>query len=270
MQENEIAHEKTTKRTTPRASDYLGGESPRARGERKRRRVLNWVYRWGYSFSEIIRQVAGQQAKGYANGLAKKGWLVETKTESGTPRFLYTLSKSGLQESERLSDDLLRYPEIDPYRVNQQQIRHYLIAQQATMNAMSAKAITDFMTERQFDEGGDKPGEKRPDVVWLLPSGEKIGVEIELSAKWDRRLNEFVFGIARALQRTTDKPAQYQRFAIVTDSPAIARRYEAAMQPGVDLPIWKKNNRSHWEVEKVIQVPAWLIERVDFQLIGDH
>ncbi len=63
---------------------------------------------------------------------------------------------------------------------------------------------------------------------------------------------------------------QVCRFAIVTDSPAIARRYEAAMQPGVDLPIWKKNQRAHWEVEKVIPVPAWLIERVDFQLIGDH
>lgn len=268
MQEDEIANEKKTKRTTPRASDYLGGESPRARGERKRRRVLNWVYRWGYSASEIVRQVAGQQAKGYASGLAKKGWFVETKTESGTPRFLYTLSRTGLQEAQRLSNDLLRYPEIDPYKINQQQIRHYLIAQQATGNALAAGTITDYKTERMFDEAGDKPGEKRPDVVWLLPNGEKIGVEIELSAKWDRRLNEFVFGIARALQRTTDK-AEYQRFAIVTDSPAIARRYEAAMQPGSDLPIWIKNKRGHWQIEKVIPVPAWLIERVDFHLLTD-
>ena len=269
MKKNEIANEKKTKRTTPRASDYLGGESPRARGERKRRRVLNWVYRWGYSSAEIIRQVAGQQAKGYANGLVKKGWLAQTKTESGTPRFLYTLSQSGLQESERMSDDLLRYPEIDPYKINQQQVRHYLLAQSATTNAQAANAIVDFLTERQFDQAGDKPGEKRPDVLWLLPSDEKIGVEIELSAKWDRRLNEFVFGVARALQRTTDKPAEYQRFAIVSDSPAIVRRYQAAMQPGSDLPIWIKNKRGHWQIEKVIPVPAWLIERVDFHLIGD-
>ena len=262
-------NENTTKRTTPRASDYLGGESPRARGERKRRRVLNCVYRWGYSSAEIIRQVAGQQAKGYANGLVKKGGLAQTKTESGTPRFLYTLSQSGLQESERMSDDLLRYPEIDPYKINQQQVRHYLLAQSATTNAQAANAIVDFLTERQFDQAGDKPGEKRPDVLWLLPSGEKIGVEIELSAKWDRRLNEFVFGVARALQRTTDKPAEYQRFAIVSDSPAIVRRYQAAMQPGSDLPIWIKNKRGHWQIEKVIPVPAWLIERVDFHLIGD-
>lgn len=269
MQEDEIVNEKKTKRTTPRAADYLGGESPRARGERKRRRVLNWLYRWGYSSAEIIRQVAGQQAKGYASGLAKKGWLVETKTESGTPRFLYTLSRAGLQEAERLSNDLLRYPEIDPYKINQQQIRHYLIAQQATVNAL-AGAIADYRTERQIDQSGDQPGQKRPDVVWQLPEGRgKMGVEIELSAKWDRRLNEFIFGIARALQHKTDKPAEYQRFAVVSDSPAIIRRYQAAMEPGADLPIWKKNQRAHWEVEKVIPVPGWLIERVNFHLLAD-
>lgn len=266
MQGDESKNEKRT----PTAADYLGGESPHARGEKKRRRVLGWVYRWGYSSAEIIRQVAGQQAKGYASGLVKKGWLVETKTESGLPRYTYTLSESGQQEAERLADELHRYPEADPYRINQQQIRHYLLAQQATVNALAAGTISDYRTERMFDEAGDKSGEKRPDVLWLLPTGQQIGVEIELSAKWDRRLNQFVLGIARALQHKTDKPAEYQRFAIVSDSPAIIRRYQAAMQPGVDLPIWKKNQRAHWEVEKVIQVPAWLIERVDFQLIGDH
>lgn len=260
--------DKTTKRDTPRAADYLGGESPRARGERKRRRVLEWVYRWGYSSAEILRQVAGQQAKGYATGLVKKGWLVETKTESGSPRHYYTLSERGQQEAERLSDRLHRYPEADPYRVNQQQIRHYLLAQQSTWNALTAQVISDYETERMFDERGDKAGDKRPDVVWRLATGKEVGVEIELSAKWDRRLNEFVLGICRALQaRGIDSPARYQRFVIVTDSPAIARRYKTAMQPGAELPIWKKNNRAHWEIEKVVQVPSWLIEHVDFSLL---
>ncbi len=264
MQDSKATNEKRT----PTAADYLGGESPHARGEKKRRRVLCWVYRWGYSSAEIIRQVAGQQAKGYASGLVKKGWLVETKTESGLPRYTYTLSETGQQEAERLADDLHRYPEADPYRINQQQIRHYLLAQQATVNALAAGTISGYRTERMFDEAGDKSGEKRPDVLWLLPTGQQIGVEIELSAKWDRRLNEFVLGIARALQAASiDQPAQYQRFVVVTDSPSIARRYKAAMQPGVELPIWKKNARAHWEVAKVAQVPSWLIDRVDFVLL---
>ena len=264
MQENGAKNEKRT----PNAADYLNGESPHARGDKKRRRVLGWVYRWGYSSAEIIRQVAGQQAKGYASGLVKKGWLVETKTESGLPRYTYTLSETGQQEAERLAENLHRYPEADPYRINQQQIRHYLLAQQATVNALTAGTIIDYQTERMFDEGGDKSGEKRPDVLWLLPTGQQVGVEIELSPKWDRRLNEFVLGIARALQAASiDKPAQYQRFVIVTDSPAISRRYKAAMQPGVELPIWKKNARAHWEVAKVAQVPSWLIDRVDFVLL---
>lgn len=264
MNENEAHNDKRT----PTAADYLNGESPHARGEKKRRRVLSWVYCWGYSSAEILRQVAGQQAKGYASGLVKKGWLVETKTESGMPRFFYTLSQAGQQEAERLAENLHRYPEADPYKVNQQQVRHYLLAQQATINALAAGTICNYKTERMFDGSGDKAGEKRPDILWLLAGGQQIGVEIELSAKWDRRLNEFVLGIARALQAANiDKPAQYQRFAIVTDSLAIARRYEAAMQPGVDLPVWKKNARAHWEVAKVAQVPSWLIDRVDFVLL---
>lgn len=158
--------------------------------------------------------------------------------------------------------------------IDRQEIRHYLLAQQSTWKALSlpsvrtAQTISDYETERMFEESGDKAGDKRPDVVWRPATGKEVGVEIELSAKWDRRLNEFVLGICRALQaRGIDSPARYQRFVIVTDSPAIARRYETAMQPGADLPIWKKKNRAHWEIEKVVQVPSWLIEHVDFNLL---
>ena len=181
---------------------------------------------------------------------------------------MYTLSETGQQEAERLAENLHRYPESDPYRINQQQIRHYLLAQQATINTLNRKAITDFMTERQLDSAGDKAGEKRPDVLWLLDGGTRIGVEIELSAKWDRRLDDFVIGIARSLQtKNPETPDKYQRFVIVTDSPAIQKRYKAAMQPGTDLNVWKKNSRAHWEVEKTIKVPAWLIDKVDFVLL---
>lgn len=256
MDKKEAGHD----RYIPRAADYLDGQSPLQRGEEKRARVLDWLYRWGFSSSEILRQVAGQKAKGYAKQLTRRGLLIETKTESGTPVFFYTLSKSGLEEVERKAMMLYAYPELDPYRVQQQQIRHYLIAQEATVSALTSGTISAFMTEREYNDG-DETGKKRPDIVWIV-SEEKIGIEVELSAKWERRLDDFITGIMRAI-----KSGDYQRFFIVSDSPAIIKRYAEAMRPGAKTRIWKKNARHHWEVSKEITIPEWVIESVSFNLL---
>ena len=117
-----------------------------------------------------------------------------------------------------------------------------------------------------FDAVGDLPGVKRPDVVFLSKSGVCTAVEIELSAKWERHLDQFVLRVAKALSEKDGGPI-YDRFAIATDSPAIKRRYEAAMQPGAELPLWVKTDRGRWEIEKTGKVPNWLLEKIDFVLM---
>lgn len=265
----EITANKLSQLEDARAALASSGKSPRKIGEESRLRVIDWIYKWGYSSSSCIQALLERTAGGYAKKLACQGWLGATKTESGIPAHFFTLSKRGLQEAERHADFLLPYPEIDPYRVNQQQIRHYLIAQMATINAHQNGVIAGFRTERMISLDGDKPGEKRPDFVWQTASGHLIAGEIELSAKWDRRLDEFVLGIARALHVSNDRPARFHRFAIISDSKAIIDRYRTAMQPEVPLHIWKKNQRQHWAVEKSIVVPDWLITKVDFHLLDE-
>jgi hypothetical protein len=103
----------------------------------------------------------------------------------------------------------------------------------------------------------------------MTKAGLTIGAEVELSAKWARDLDMFTLGIVRALQPSGDKPARYNRFAIISDSPAIINRYRAAMQPGAALYLWKKDQRGHWVIDKTIKVPDWLISKIDFHLIGD-
>lgn len=243
------------------------GKSPRQIGEESRLQVIHWLYRWGYSSAACIQAMLGRTAGGYAQKLARQGWLVATKTESGSPVCYFTLSERGLQEAERHAHILLPYPEIDPYRVNQQQIHHYLTAQAATINALRNGVIEDYETERMYSQEGDKAGEKRPDFVWKMTSGLRIAGEIELSAKWARHLDEFVLGIARALHFQSGQQARFNRFAIISDSRAILERYSTAMQPNAPLKLWTKNQRNHWMIDKTIAVPAWLIEKVDFQLI---
>ena len=63
MQED---HHDKPKRVPPRASDYLNGDSPMKRAKDKLIRVLVWIYLHGFSTAEIIRQLSGQKARGYA------------------------------------------------------------------------------------------------------------------------------------------------------------------------------------------------------------
>jgi hypothetical protein len=244
----------------------LTGKSSRELGQESLLKTFDWLYKWGFSSSGCIQNLLDRSSGGYAQKLSRKGWLVSTTTISGTPSHFYTLSRTGLEHAERHALALLPYPEIDPYRVKQQEIRHYLFAQNATVNALNSGAISDFETERMFQEG-DRPGLKRPDFVWITNSGQRIGGEIELSAKWDRDLDTFIRGIVLALRSTDEQSAKFDRFIIASDSKAIVDRYRAAMSADAVYAVWKKNQRGHWEIEKRFNVPGWLIQKVDFHLI---
>jgi len=243
------------------------GKSPRQLGQESRIKVINWIYRWGYSSSSIIQDLLGRTSAGYAHKLMKQGWLVATKTISGAPEVIFTLSELGLQEAERYSGDLYRYPDLDPYKVNQLQIRHYLLAQSTTINAINSGTIVDFETERMFSQVADAPRIKRPDIVWLTQSKRRFAIEIELSKKWDRDLDTFIFTILKALHSSKRKAARFDRFIVFTESPAIMNTYQQSMQPGSKLNIWRKNKRGHWFIARTIKVPSWLIGKVDFKLI---
>jgi hypothetical protein len=242
-----------------KASDYLDGLSPVAKGNINRLAVVEWLYRWGYSSSPILQQLLKKQATGYAAAAVKSGYLIQIKTDSGSPKYIYTLSESGLQLATRNSMQLLRYPEIDPYRINQYQIRHYLLAQKAALNALQKNQITSYLTERMIDGKGDQLGVKRPDVVFLT-GGEKIGVEIELSAKWDRKLDQFLLGIANAFAHDG-----YQLFMIFSDSPAVLERYKNALEEPINR--WEKDGRGHWTVKEKYTFPRTKRDWVQFHLI---
>ena len=243
------------------------GKSPRQIGEESLQKVLKWINNWGYTSSALGQLLLGRTSGGYLQKLAKQNWLTSTRTKSGSPAAYYTLSEIGLQEAERHADTLFKYVEIDQYKVDQPKIRHYLIAQRATIQALGSSLIVGYETERMFQKDGDRLGVKRPDVVWITPGGLRYGIEVELSAKWEKDLDMFILGILRALQTTGNDKPSYSRFIIISDSKAIIRRYTAAMQPSSALSIWEKNGRGHWAIERTIKVPDWLINKIDFQFL---
>jgi len=243
------------------------GKSPRQLGKESRQKVINWIYQWGYTTTNICKLLLNRTSGGYMGKLTYQKWLCETNTKSGFPSSYFTLAPLGLEEAERHANSLLKYLEIDQYKVNQQKIRHDLIAQKSTLQALNSNVIVGYETEKMNFKDGDKSGKKRPDVTWITNSGLRLGIEIELSAKWDRDLDQFVLAIARALKSDGNDKPSYNRFVIISDSPAIIKRYRAAIQPDAPLSIWTKSSRGHWEIINSIKVPTWLIHKVDFQLL---
>lgn len=268
--------QKTKKVATPKVKAQLAaaravlsatGKSSRQIGDESKLQVIDWTYRWGYTSATIIQMLLGRTSAGYANKLVRQGWLVATKTESGMPTAIFTLSELGLQKAERHSPDLYRYFEIEPYRINQKLIRHYLLAQVATINAINTGGIVNFETERMFSQMGDKLGIKRPDIVWVMQSKRRFAIEVELSKKWDRCLDTFIYAIIKALKSLKKQPARFDRFIVFTESPAIHDTYLEKMQPGKELNLWHKNKRGFWVIARTIKIPSWLITKVDFKLV---
>lgn len=250
-----------------RASLAEKGKSPRVIGSESQLKVIQWLYNWGYTTSTIIQTLVGRTAGGYAKKLCAQGWLIHTKTASGTPTGFYTLSQKGLEEAERHTPVLYPHKEINPFKVDQLQIRHNILAQSSTLNGLRAGSIVSYESERMLLVEGDKSGQKRPDAVWIAKSGLRIGIELELSAKWGQKLDEFILRIAASLSSSEGKTGNYDRFMIASNSPAIIDRYKEAVKPSALVSTWKKSPRNHWIQDKTEPVADWLSSKIDFYLI---
>ncbi len=253
--------------STARSALAKTGKNPQKLAEENRLEVISWIYLWGFTSPGIIQSLLNRTSAGYGKRLVETGWLTATKAASGTPAKFFTLSKQGLEFAEYHALQQYRYAEIDPQRVDQKIIRHNLITQAATINLLHSNLIESFETERMFSKAGDQLNIKRPDIIWNLKNDLRIAVEIELSGKWGRDLDKFIFEIIHALKSDENGIARCSRFSIVSDSPALIKRYQDAMQPSCKLRIWQKNARSHWEVRETIPMPNWLMTKVDFHLM---
>lgn len=245
--------------------DHLKGVSPRDRNQANLAVVSSFIYRLGYSTPALLQSLLGVQTTGWFSAAIKRGDFQKVKTGVGKPPFIITLTDSTLRLAEYRATRLSPYPEIDFARINQGLIRHNLFVQEVTLRALAGGSIAEFLTEREINEG-DERGSKRPDAVWILKNGSRIAVEVELTAKWARHLDDFVFGVVAALERVNGQ-SKYDRFLIVTDSQAILNRYSESFAAGQPMNNWKKDSRGQWAIAKKDKVPTWASERVSFRLV---
>ena len=251
----------------------LNGKTPLQVGIEKTKTALDWVYRWGWSSPSTLDMLGGSARRGLSARLVKNGLLRSTRTQCGgavrgVPNFILTLTETGQAEVERFCENLLPY-ERDPYKaVHQQKLRHDHLAQMATARTVIEGKIAGFKTEKELAEESSK-GVKQPDIVWLL-GNILMGLEVELTGKFGRQLDQFVYGCIHALIGNASQRPRFHRIAIVTDSPAIKKRYEQAFAPGAKYQVWSKNSRGYWVSENQVRtVPDNIKGRIQCQLIED-
>jgi len=253
-----------------KARSVLKGQSPRTRGAEKQQIALDWIYRWGWTSPKILDLATGGGRTGLAARLVKNKLLRSTKTEAGgsvkgIPIYLLTLTPTGLDEAERHREDLIQY-ELDPYRIDQIKLRHDGLAQTATANGLKSGTITSFRTTRELAAKSEKEV-KQPDILWMAANGSRMGVEIELSAKWDRKLDQFILKCIISMSQDAHPVNKVDSVILVSDSKAIVKRYSEAFSPGQDLWIWDKNERGFWSQTIKKTVPEWVKGKILCQLI---
>jgi hypothetical protein len=240
------------------AAAALGDKSSRQVGREKDLSALLWVYVWGWSSPSVVDFYVSPNRRGVAARLIKKGFLSEHLTNGGkikgSPDKLITLTSNGIAEVEAFLTEyqLLNYPSQGEKIIAWKQLRHDLLTQKYTAQALRNGTITGFLTPRQTAQKSDK-NTKQHDAIWILKDNKKIGVEVELSAKWDRDLDDFV----RKCIFSVSKNGQVDAIGVLSHSQAIVDRYKSALRVGASYQIWEKNTSGKWYVKQTRTVPEW-------------
>jgi len=248
------------------------GKSTRQLGRERILYALDWIYRWGWSSPSIIDGTTGATRRGLCSKLVRAGLMIETKTAAGriledVPSKIVTLSDDGLAyvEKHKEEQELMDY-HLNPYKVNQALLRHDLLSQKATLKNLLEGKIQAFLTPREL-AAKSQASVKQPDVLWFTEEGRRIAVEVEMSAKFGRKLDDFVWSIVLSLSQVGDRSPLFETCIVVSDSHAIIKRYRAAFRPGATVHRWIKNNQSHWKIDKTLNVPEYIQGKMLWQKI---
>lgn len=265
MVQNKVRNDTSIARNA--AKFVLAGRSPRQVGHEKALDALKLIYRWGWSTPTMIDTYVNNGRRGLSARLLKNGLTKSERTEAfggikNMPMFIITLTDAGVAEVEANISDITPY---EPFFFKNQ-LRHDLSIQELTLGNIETGYALDYQTPRELAKQSEA-GKKQPDAVWTIQSDNgqdllDVAIELELSAKRDRELDETIFRILKALNPNNKQ--HYDGFFIFSPSKAIIKRYQDALAPGKRLQTWKKNSARHWVEDKKIEIRPELVEKIQF------
>lgn len=246
------------------------GTSTRAVGRERLLSICHWTYRWGWSAPAVLDLFGGSR-RGLSARAVKAGLMEETATASGgaledVPKKLLTLTDAGIAFVEKHIDEASLLEPEDALRINQANLRHDFLVQKATIKNLRFGKIIGYQTPKEIAEQSRKE-EKIPDALWIMPDCRKLAIELELTAKFKRRLDDFVHGVVLALD---GDPPRFDGFVIASDSKAILSRYKAAFKPGQQVARWERDKQSHWRISGWEEVPEWVQAKITWLLLSSQ
>jgi len=252
------------------AHDFMSEESPTAQALVNKSQALRWIYLWGYTTAAILQLVLRHAGMSWTTGAVARGWLRKTPITARDRIRVLTLTERSLAWVEQRSDVLLKYSELDPHRISALTINHQLLAQRITIHAARSGEISSHLTERVLAARSEL-GVKQPDVLWLTKAGQRIGVEVELTGKWDRRFDEFLLKTINSLSTKDDSgPSKVEYVLIATTSKAILSRYKLAFRAGQPFRTWRTSPKGASSADGVREMPGWVTARMLFRLVDEN
>lgn len=244
------------------------GKTSRQVGAEKTFKALHWVYRWGWSYPFILDQVASPGRRGLTKKLVDQKLLASFDCpgaggKKGIPKTVVCLTENGqmVVESELLEDQFLSQNLEDD--IPWHQLFHDALIQRSTALKTDLK---EFKTPKEIADKSAK-GIKQADAIWILESGLRIGIELELTAK--KKGREFDQTILALLQSVNPKgnPHSLDMISII-GSAGILQNYKKRLSPGNNIDLWERDQSRRWiESEKKITVPEWSSTRFSFTIL---
>lgn len=222
------------------------GITPQQRAREKIALSTSWIYRNGYTSADVLARLVGAKTRpGIAAKLVKWGLAKSTYIEGGgvirgVPAYLYTLTLSGIEEALNHVDIPLRY-DTEPYRaINRATVLHNMVAQNLTVSALSTGKIDNYFSERELlklnaDEVKEEESTysaKIPDALWITGQN-RTAIEVELSPKWGRELDQFIEGLLVGMDQ-----GRWDDAIVYMKTKQTASRYAEVCSEGASVPHW--------------------------------
>lgn len=231
------------------------GMSSTARGRQKLAVSCVWIYRHGYTSPDLLnRLVTNSGHSGIVRKLEREGLVVKTYMEGGglirgVPRHVLTLTTAGVALAETMVSVALDYEQNPSRVVRRDTLRHDMLVQFLTYQALARGGISGYRSERELMALNAEDVAARvssysvkvPDALWEYADGTATAVELELSPKWGRKFDDFRLGLFSGM-----RSGRWHGANIFMESPANHIRYIAGFADGVRVPRWVLSPSRHW------------------------
>lgn len=189
-----------TKRTGQDLSGWQGRQ--RERSQQNIEVVCCWVFRWGWTTTQIVSRILDLKRPNLADEFVKRGLLEKIEVPPGCrERFAYILTQPGLDVAQRALDEFHGYIQIAPYTLHESRRipwttlhTHNMVGQHILLDLLGPRPDQiSYATEPEYRHDGAGEGDEGvPDFSWTDGEVTNLG-EIELNHKADLRLKRWIY-----------------------------------------------------------------------------